>query len=91
VSAKDAARMAVLYEEVTGRLAEMSLIISRNLGKPGKPAQGLAAYIDLVHVSNSGDRPSGGISPNVSQELPCVISVGDGGCYDRCKGLCRLC
>lgn len=90
----DKQRMARLYEEVQGRLREMSLIVARNLGM--QITERTRVMLRPVSVTASppstGDEPAEASSGQV--EVHCTeTSPGhfECGCYDYEAGTCGPC
>ena len=84
----DKQRMARLYEEVQGRLREMSLIVARNLGMEISER----TRVMLRPVSVKGDESAA--SSNGHVEVHCTeTSPGhwECGCYDYDAGTCGPC
>ncbi len=84
----DKQRMARLYEEVQGRLREMSLIVARNLGMEISER----TRVMLRPVSVKGDESA--TSSNGHVEVHCTeTSAGhwECGCYDYDAGTCGPC
>ncbi|MDT0353595.1 hypothetical protein [Pseudonocardia charpentierae] len=85
LSAEDRARMARLYEEVRGRIAEMARIASRVLGleeKDGKIvfAPVLRDQARAVHMNF-----------DESEAIEIVCTPSGCGCYDHHAGTCGPC
>jgi hypothetical protein len=84
----DNQRMARLYEEVQGRLREMSLIVARNLGMEVTER----TKVMLRPVEVKSDEPTA--SANGHVEVHCTeTSPGhwECGCYDYKAGTCGPC
>jgi hypothetical protein len=89
LSVEDASRMARLYEEVTGRLEEMALIVARNLGLETRD-QMQSMFVPAGQPSHQH-----GTTPNVEdvvfRGVRIVCSPTGCGCYDYDGGVCREC
>lgn len=90
----DKQRMARLYEEVQGRLREMSLIVARNLGMQISGRTKVMLHpVDLKAAPQSpSDEPT--TSSNGHVEVHCTeTSPGhfECGCYDYDAGTCGPC
>jgi hypothetical protein len=90
----DRDRMARLYEEVQGRLGEMSLIVARNLGTQTseRTTVMLRPVSARVDAAPRGDEPTP--SANGRVEVHCTeTSPGhfECGCYDYNAGTCGPC
>ena len=76
----DRIRMARLHEEVVGRLEEMTLIMSRNLGGEfHAPAE--SAVVRFPGIDRDGH-----VAARMRHFMPC-----NWGCYDWETGVCRVC
>lgn len=86
----DRQRMARLYEEVKGRLTEMSLIVARNLNLPTNNET--TVMLRPVNHGNDGGHKSS--APANAVEVHCALGA-DGawycGCYDPEAGTCGPC
>ena len=89
----DKQRMARLYEEVQGRLREMSLIVARNLGMElSERTRVMLRPVD-VRAESSADEPTTA-SADRHVEVHCTeTSPGhfECGCYDYDAGTCGPC
>jgi hypothetical protein len=91
LSEEDRARMARLYEGVTGRVEEMALIVARTLGKPSQ------GHTEVVYrrrkISFDIKRGQGSEREAMATEETEVIHFeGCGwGCYDHGQGICYPC
>jgi hypothetical protein len=90
LSEEDRARMARLYEEVSGRLEEMALIVARTLGKT---SEGYTEVAFKRRKRLSDTRGQGSERRAQAEEQTEVIHF-DGcgwGCYDHGQGICYPC
>jgi hypothetical protein len=90
----DRQRMARLYEEVQGRLREMSLIVARNLGMEiSERTKVMLRPVDVpTDAAATRDEPT--TSSNGQVEVHCTeTSPGhfECGCYDYRAGTCGPC
>jgi len=83
--AEDRARMARLYEEVRGRLAEMALITSRVLGLEEK--EGKIVYAPVLR----NQARAAHITFDESEAIEIVCTPSGCGCYDHHAGTCEPC
>jgi hypothetical protein len=92
LSERDKQRMACLYEEVQGRLKEMSLIVARNLHM--EVSERTALLLRPVDVKANTARPSSDRPTSRKVEVHCT-QTADGhwecGCYDYDAGTCGPC
>lgn len=92
LSDDDKQRMSRLYEEVHGRLREMSLIVARNLGMQlSERTKVMLRPVD-VRADSPTDQPT--MSSNGQVEVHCTeTSPGhfECGCYDHDAGTCGPC
>jgi hypothetical protein len=90
----DKQRMARLYEEVQGRLKEMSLIVARNLGMEiSDRTRVMMRPVDVRAESSASDEPTTA-SADGHVEVHCTeTSPGhwECGCYDYDAGTCGPC
>ena len=90
----DKQRMARLYEEVQGRLREMSLIVARNLGMEiSERTKVMLRPVDIrADPASTSDEPTTSSDDHV--EVHCTeTSPGhfECGCYDYDAGTCGPC
>lgn len=87
---EDKQRMARLYEEVKGRLTEMSLIVARNLKMPTTDQ----TTVMLRPVNHGREKTDKHSAPSNAVEVHCTLGP-DGviycGCYDPEAGTCGPC
>ncbi len=96
LSERDKQRMACLYEEVQGRLKEMSLIVARTLNqKVSERTHVMLRPIALKAKNTASPYPgAGGILREGQVEVHCTeTSEGhfECGCYDYDAGTCGPC
>lgn len=88
----DKQRMARLYEEVQGRLREMSLIVARNLGMEiSERTKVMLRPVD-IQAASTHDEPT--TSSNGQVEVHCTETSPhhfECGCYDYQAGTCGPC
>jgi hypothetical protein len=89
LSLEDRARLELLYEEVSGRLQEMALIVGRTLGLKNSEK----ATYSFRHVSAKKERAS---QPSKEQPVDfegteIICTPAGCGCYDYDEGLCFVC
>ncbi|SOB88673.1 hypothetical protein [Streptomyces sp. 1331.2] len=75
----DHARMQRLHEEVTGRLEEMSMIVSRTLG------------LDITSGKTLKWQPAGDTRLRGNVDIEIVCTPDGCGCYDYRDGTCSEC
>jgi hypothetical protein len=92
LSERDKQRMACLYEEVQGRLKEMSLIVARTLGmQVSERTTVMLRPLKADNASSSSDRE---VFREGQVEVHCTqTSEGhfECGCYDYDAGTCGPC
>jgi hypothetical protein len=84
LSDEDRIRMEKLYEEVSGRVMEMSLIVGRALGRDTKEAQEIA-------FSRSLKGENGGTKAPDPPFRVIHFANCEWGCYDYITGVCEPC
>ena len=85
----DKQRMARLYEEVQGRLREMSLIVARNLGmKISERTKVMLRPVDLATDEATMSSSNGHVEVHCTETSPGHIECG---CYDYDAGTCGPC
>jgi hypothetical protein len=80
--------MARLHEEVSGRLEEMALVVSRTLGKEfHAPLEHVVVrFVMSPSVGDEHTRTGKERDAMVFHFMPCNF-----GCYDYGAGVCRVC
>jgi hypothetical protein len=95
LSADDRLRMARLYEEVAGRVMEMSLIVARTLGEDSKYARELTFVRQLrpPETDQEGVRDAAAARGGVVFQGTEIIHFSgcQYGCYDHDGGICFPC
>ena len=86
LSEEDKVRMARLYEEVSGRVTEMALIVGRTLGRDTEDAIEIA-FARTLKERNGGTTPA---PPDPSGRM-IHFSNCEWGCYDYVTGECYPC
>ncbi len=87
ISLEDRARMSRLYEEAAGRLEEMSLIVSRNLGLP---SGNHVAKFQPITRAPATDAPE--TQATLTFKGAAIVCTDTGcGCYEFDTGICFVC
>lgn len=86
LSAEDRARMARLYEEVTGRVEEMALIVARTLGEDSQD------HLEIAFVRRFVALSAQQAAASRFKGVEVIHFAGCGwGCYNHDAGTCSAC